>query len=100
VLLVPNTALRFEPPATDAKEKKSNGGLVSSLFGRRPPGADQKRKETTENARQRRVWVLQDGRPQSISVQIGATDGKFTQVIKGDLTAGVEVLIDTITASK
>lgn len=100
VMLIPNAALRFEPPSAKEKEKKSSSGLVGSLFGGRPPSTDQKRKDTSENARQRRVWVLQDGRPQSIPVQIGATDGKVSQLVKGDIAVGTELLIDTITPPK
>lgn len=100
VLLIPNTALRFEPPVTGGKAKQANTGLVGSLFGRRPPSTDQKRKESAENARQRRVWILQDDIPQAVPVQIGVTDGKSTQLIKGDLAVGTELLIDAMTNAK
>jgi HlyD family secretion protein len=41
-----------------------------------------------------RVFVLDAaGRPQALSLRVGATDGSFTEVIAGDLEAGASVIV-------
>jgi HlyD family secretion protein len=43
-----------------------------------------------------RVWVLNGGgRPSSRDIMTGITDGSFTEVVKGDLQAGQQVIIGT-----
>ncbi len=80
VLRIPNTALRFTPPA-DAPEKGSG-------FRMGPPRMPKKR------ARVSAVWVLEDGVPTKIGVAGGVTDGYFTEVTAEDgLSEGVRVLI-------
>lgn len=44
-------------------------------------------------ARRARVWVLEAGKPKAVSVMIGVGDGKFTELVRGDLTGGQEVLV-------
>jgi HlyD family secretion protein len=45
------------------------------------------------------VWTLREGAPVAIAVTVGATDGRMTQVITGDLQPGMEVLTDTLAAA-
>lgn len=75
VLLVPNAALRFTPP--DAE---------------RNTWADRRTRAALN--RQQRVWVLKDGAPVAIVLETGATDGEFTEVLKGDLAAGTPLLVN------
>lgn len=75
VLLAPNKALRFQP-------KQSSGGL---RFG--PPTA-QKQKQTSDDA----VWVLRDGQPTRVVVEVGATDGDRSE-LRGEVTAGDLLII-------
>jgi len=43
-----------------------------------------------------RVWVLNGGgRPAPVDIMTGITDGSFTEVVKGDLQAGQQVIIGT-----
>jgi HlyD family secretion protein len=47
-----------------------------------------------------RVWVLGgDGKPKSITLQLGITDGSSTEVLGGDLPEGTEVLTGVISAA-
>ena len=76
VLLVPNAALRITPPGEDAEQVLPADG--------------------TTPERQRRVWMLRDGKPFPIPVTTGATDGRWTEITGGELVAGTPLLVDII----
>jgi HlyD family secretion protein len=43
-----------------------------------------------------RVWVLgDDGTPTPVNIMIGISDGSFTEVVRGELEAGQQVIIGT-----
>lgn len=92
-LLAPNAALRFTPPTTDVEQKKSGGSLVGTLMPRPPRQAQQQSKA---NGSAPRVWVLKDGQPMPIEVQTGATNGRMTEIVGGELKAGMEVVTETL----
>ncbi|MGH7262632.1 MAG: efflux RND transporter periplasmic adaptor subunit [Candidatus Rokuibacteriota bacterium] len=80
VLKVPNAALRFRPqgmepdgaPRDGAGQAPARGGLTA------------------------RVWVLgPDGKPKPLAVQLGISDGSFTEVLDGALTEGQEIIVGT-----
>ncbi|MBS1198272.1 MAG: Secretion protein HlyD [Proteobacteria bacterium] len=91
VLLVPNAALRFSPQKLE--EGKPGGGLVSSLIPRPPP--ENKRTSAPASGSQPQVWILGKNGPQVVSVRTGVSDGRFTEVLGGDLKAGTAVITDT-----
>jgi HlyD family secretion protein len=91
-LLVPNAALRFTPTAPAARDQRS---LVSRLLPR-PPRAPSAIGPAS-GRRQQQVWSLREGTPVAIPVKVGATDGRMTEVLGGELTPGLEVLIDAQT---
>jgi HlyD family secretion protein len=71
VLKVPNTALRFRPPGTEAPAPRDPV-----------------------------VWVLgRDGRPAPVPVTLGITDGTSTEIARGDLDVGHTILIGLESAS-
>jgi HlyD family secretion protein len=94
VVLVPNAALRFAPPAP-AAERRSGGSIFNGLFPRPPP--DRRRTDGQANAGQR-VWVLRDGQPVAVPVQTGATDGRLTELRSGAVQPGEAVVVDTLGA--
>jgi HlyD family secretion protein len=82
VLVVPNAALRFAPPtpggpATPPKEVGS----------------------TKDMQRKQRVWVLQGTKPVAVPVRAGATDGVVTEIVSGEVTPGMQVIVDMKAAS-
>jgi HlyD family secretion protein len=73
VLRVPNSALRFRPK--DPAQQRAGG-----------------KPERKESDGTRGVHILHAGKPKRVVVLTGLTDGKFTQVVGGDLKAGDKVI--------
>jgi HlyD family secretion protein len=89
-LLVSNHALRFLPP----NDEPSGGG---GGFLPRPPGGNRSANtESTAGLNNPHVWVARDGRPVPISVMLGATDGKFTEIHSGEVTPGMPLIVETL----
>jgi len=99
VLLVPNAALRFTPPATQTASS-SGGSLFSRLFPRPRHSTPANREPGAAGARTQRVWTLRDGQPVAITIQVGATDGQMTQVLSGDVQPGMALLTDVTRTTK
>jgi HlyD family secretion protein len=87
VLKVPNAALRFRPqgvqadgPARGGPQGRPGGGPAApTAQGRGPAG---------------RVWVVgNDGKPQPVNLQLGISDGNFTEVLDGAVAEGQEVIV-------
>ena len=98
VLLVPNTALNFQPSvpgAGAAPPSSGGGGIVSSLMPR-PPGGNAPRKTgtTARGGAERQLWVLQDGRPVAIAVKTGLSNGRQTEVSGEGLREGLAVVTE------
>jgi len=92
-LTVPNAALRFSPAET---QHVDNRNFLQKIM---PGPPHLRRPSTTEQptGTDRKVWVLKDGAPKEVSVTVGPTDGKRTQIVKGDLEPGEAVIVDTET---
>jgi len=94
-LLVPNAALRFTPPA----QGDSRGSNRPLLPGPPLPEKDLSRAIVPGQAQQR-VWTLEAGRPVMVPLTIGVTDGRMTEVVEGDLAAGMPLLVDVVRAAR
>ena len=94
VLLVPNAALRFTPPAPETAVQKpaNNRGAMGWLMPRRPRSSAQRGTQNTQG--EQRVWTLENGAPVAVAVQLGATDGRHTEITGGELQAGMEVITE------
>ncbi len=92
-LLVPNAALRFAPQAATVEEKPPSRGVIGALLPR-PPSLPKKVKTTAGGVP--RVWVLRDGAPVAVDVQTGATNGRVTEIVDASLTAGTEVITESL----
>jgi len=86
-LLVPNPALRFTPPEEPAKRS-----WLRTMMPGIPTFRAASKPET--HGPERTIWVDQNGQAIAVPVTIGATDGKRTEIVKGDLAAGAPVIID------
>ncbi len=94
VLLVPNAALRFKPTDNDKKSESSkatNGNAPASESGGRGEGkgAGKGKKRDGQSGT---VYVLAEEQIKPISVQVGITDNRNTEIIAGDLKAGDRVV--------
>jgi HlyD family secretion protein len=87
-LVVPNEALRFAPP----REEASRGFSITQLILPRFPRSTRAKKEVSADGL-RSLYVLRDGAPAEIKVEAGASDGKRTIVLSGDLKPGDQVII-------
>ena len=90
-LMVPNAALRYAPP-----EAASRGRGIFALF--RPPRVGRSRgnaagSESLTGAK-RRVWVLRNGVQVPLIIQVGSSDGQFTQVVSGELKENDALVTD------
>jgi HlyD family secretion protein len=45
------------------------------------------------------VYLLgEDGKPKKVEIRTGITDGRFTEVVKGELKEGDKVIVGTVTS--
>ncbi len=96
ILVVPNAALRFDPvlAAAVGKPDETKRTLVQSLSpggGRRWGGSPAPKAGT--RSLEPHVWILRDGEPVEVKVVLGITDGRKTEIIQSDLTAGTPVIV-------
>lgn len=100
-LLIPNAALRFTPPATSNQSSSSKSSFLRALLPGPRSTPTKERMELSEKKKQYNVWILQAGNiPVQVPVQIGSTNGRMTEVLKGEITPGMPVIIDMVRASK
>lgn len=87
-LLVPNAALRYTPPQESGEGflffPAPNMGAVTSA--ERSGGA-------------RTIWVLRGTAPTAVDIEVGVTDGQYTEVLSGDLKEGDEVVTDAVASN-
>ncbi len=101
VLLVPNSALRFEPSAAATAAPAAGGGIVASLTPRMPRRSTRSPAANgASTALARQVWVLKDGVATPVAVIPGISDGRMTEITGGDLQAGMQVITDQKAAAK
>ncbi len=110
-LLVPNAALRFKP--ADAPEKKTENaaktvstaapagmgqGMGAGMDGggAKAPGAGKGKKRDGQSGT---VYVLDGKEIRAVSVQLGITDNRNTEVLGGELKAGERVVIGENTSA-
>jgi HlyD family secretion protein len=91
VLLVPNAALRFAPPAANAPA--AQGSFVSRLIPRPPQPPKKKSAQAPANGAPQ-VWILRDNQPVAVPVQTGVSNGRTTEIVGGELQEGAAVIVD------
>lgn len=94
VLLVPNAALRFKP--ADAADKKPENGQkpASTAAPAMPPaGAPGEKKGKKRDGQSGTVYVLEGDEIKPVSVQLGITDNRNTEVVGGELKEGDRIVL-------
>ena len=95
VLLLPNAALRYKP--ADAGEKAQENSQKSPSTVTNSPGAGKPGKK--RDSQSGTVYVLSGDEIKPVSVQIGITDNRNTEVVSGELKAGDRVITGENTAT-
>ncbi len=93
-LKVPNSALRFRPPA-DLLPPPSPGAHRHGAGGMGDGGG---RRKTDAPSDKRTVWVLHGATPSKVEIRIGISDGTVTEVLTDNLSVGDQLLIDTLSS--
>ncbi len=97
-LLVPNAALRFTPPKADAGEDQRS--FVSRLMPGPPRSAPAKKPQAQGKGQEPQVWVLQADQPVAIGIKTGVSNGRYTEVLGGELQPGMAVITEYQEARK
>jgi HlyD family secretion protein len=97
---VPNAALRFYPKAEDVRPE--DHALLEGMAAVAQPDKEKEEAEPTPSARDkadanrrrnhRHIWVLDGDLLRAVEVVTGISDGKFTELISGDLAIGSKVV--------
>lgn len=93
-ILVPNAALRFSPNAANTQSRSFLQQIMPRGPRRQAPSAPEARGPN------RAVWVLRDGEPVRVAVVVGATDGKMTELKRGEIKPGDRVIVDAVAAKR
>ncbi len=115
VLKIPTVALRFNPPEEYIEQRKDSSqspgsGDDSARAERRKQWAERMQREggnaggdtqmmqrRTQSRGFNRVWVMNERKKlEPIMVRTGITDGTFTEVVRGKIVEGQEIIIGTI----
>ena len=100
VLLVPNTALALHPAQAGAEAAGSLPAPTAASSRSSCPARARKRQPQSGWGRwpgagqTRQIWLLQDGVPQPVSVKVGISDGRMTEVSAEGLEPGAQVITD------
>jgi HlyD family secretion protein len=103
VFLVPTAALRFVPAApgalaSGAAKKTFVQSLIPMPTRNRSRPAAAGDGQTAQGAGAR-IWVLRAGRPESLAVRLGLTDGRDTEISGEGLVEGLVVILRANTPS-
>jgi len=100
-LRIPNSALRFRPPAEMKASLEGGAPEATSRPGRRGGNGPQSAGASSQSApasasvrENRTIWVQRDDGPRPVSFAPGITDGTLTEVLGDMLREGDKVIID------
>jgi HlyD family secretion protein len=96
--LVPNAALRFEPPTLTERRSNSNSSILSAILPRR--GGQPRDKSAPRQSGGERVWTVMDGRLVAVPISTGVTDGRVSEVVEGELQVGAELVVGTVSGGE
>jgi len=94
VLLIPNAALRFKPPAdekqnSDEKKKRDSNSNNGRSGGSRDGKSGRKKHDGSSG----KVYVLELDKAKPVKLSLGITDNRNTEVTLGELKEGDKVIV-------
>ncbi len=95
-ILIPNNALRFSPPEQQQQQVRPSGFFA--LMPRPPRMETQQHEEESSNKTEKKVWTFVNDQLSPIDITVGSTDGVMTEVVKGDIEPGTELVTDLLTS--
>ena len=103
VLRVPNSALRFQPIDTERSASGSPAGAAPTEGSSGKAVPDQaeagRSGSAARTSRQQTVYVVgAHGVLKAVAVRTGLTDGRFTQILEGELREGDRIAVGPATA--
>ena len=95
-LLVPNAALRFSPTTTQGGGQQRS--FLQRLLSGRPTFRTPSKQADTGASRA--VWTLSNGVPRAVPLVVGVTDGRRTEITKGNIAVDQNVIVDAVAAKR
>ena len=89
ILLIPNAALRFKPPAAAESPQPMSNGKASGREQQRSSEGKGRNRETNSGV----VYVVDGKQLRPVSIQTGITDNRNTEVAEGNLNPGDRIVI-------
>jgi H+-transporting ATPase len=86
-----NATIKIVVDRRDAVLRAPYQALHYSPAGRAAPSGSSGARTPLNDWQQ--VWILREGRPTAVPVQLGLQDGAYTEIVKGDLKPGDELII-------
>jgi len=105
-LAIPNTAIRFKPPAEVASSIASappaaSLSVTAASAEAAPAGSARgRRRMPSGDSPEKTIYVLRNGRPEPVEIKTGLSDGTITELVGGDLKEGDAVVIEANVAGK
>ncbi len=113
VWVVPVQALRFTPTPPEGATGPGDGGPPPGMAGGnpsesegtsfidkmmpKPPRENSNRKSSasagTQSDGPSQIWIMADGHPRPIEVEVGLSDGTVTEISSDQLEAGLEIIL-------
>ncbi|MFI4941495.1 MAG: efflux RND transporter periplasmic adaptor subunit [Burkholderiales bacterium] len=99
VLLVPNAALRFKPAIQNVQTPAAIQGAGAQKDGATLPGESPGGAKPKRDGFSGKVYVLEKGELKPVSVSLGITDNRNTEITGGELKAGDQIVVGDAQAS-
>ncbi len=93
-LLVPNAALRYKPKTDEASKTNKKAAGNNAERSRRSKGNN-----TASDLSSGKIYLLREGKPTLVRVQVGITDGRFTAISGRDLAVGDKMIVGELQSS-
>ena len=95
-LLVPNAALRYKPKTDETGSGKKSG---AGQNGERKRNGGGKSGSQAQDLNTGKIYILREGKPTLVKVQVGITDGRSTAITASELKAGDQVVVGELQAN-